>query len=93
MKVTKRFFFHLRLQARQANKEQTDVRTDVCMVGKKECSLFLYFAFFGLFRPFMTALRSPIAVNVPPIKAHIDVINSYQCFPLFFICTAIGDKS
>ena len=38
-------------------------------------------------------LKRPRTVKVPPMRAHIVVMNSYQCFPFFFIITAIGDKS
>jgi hypothetical protein len=32
-------------------------------------------------------------VKVPPIRAHMEVTNSYQCFPFFFTNTAMGDRS
>ena len=36
---------------------------------------------------------SPTTVKVPPMRAHMEVTNSYQCFPLREINTDIGDRS
>ena len=51
------------------------------------------YPFFALNTLFMTPLTNPTTVNVPPTRAHMDVTNSYQCFPFFFITTAMGDRS
>lgn len=51
------------------------------------------YPFFALNKLFMTPLTSPTTVKVPPTRAHMDVTNSYQCFPFFFNTTAMGDRS
>lgn len=57
------------------------------------CTLHLSYPFFALNMLFMTPLTNPTTVKVPPTRAHMDVTNSYQCFPFFFITTAMGDRS
>jgi len=46
--------------------------------------------FLGLKMTFRKPLIKPTTVKVPPISAHMDVINSYQCLPFLVITTAIG---
>ena len=46
--------------------------------------------FFGLKMTFRNPLIKPTTVKVPPMSAHMDVMNSYQCLPFLVTTTAIG---
>jgi len=48
------------------------------------------YAFLVLKMTFRKPLIKPTTVKVPPISAHMDVINSYQCLSFLVITTAIG---
>jgi hypothetical protein len=39
---------------------------------------------------FRNPLIKPTTVKVPPMSAHMDVMNSYQCLPFLVTTTAIG---
>ena len=48
------------------------------------------YTFFVLKMTLRKPLIKPTTVKVPPISAHMDVTNSYQCLPFLVTTTAIG---
>ena len=90
---------HAKLTARVSTRNECIARISRKSEGKSRRFLkekvmrFNYYIFFGLKRMFKTPLNKPMTVKVPPIKAHIDVTNSYHRLPFREIITAIGEIS
>lgn len=53
----------------------------------------LVYIFFDLKMAFKNPEIKPTIVKVPPIKAQIEVKNSYHCLPFFTTLTDIGERS